>query len=159
MRSRDCGWHLAEWLERLTANTGRHAQYWVQSQHPQTQWNLRGGKWSSVEYSTIFVYICTWQWGKGRGSCLRNCRKSWNSHKQRPRRGRTLRQICSPKRKNATYHKITCKSRSYSVGLTVQNNASMYLWSLWVCEVECSNFDFFKKNLRTKNVVSCKNEF
>ncbi len=27
-------------------------QYWVRSQHPLTQWNLRGGRWSSVEYST-----------------------------------------------------------------------------------------------------------
>ncbi len=27
-------------------------QYWVRYQHPPTQWNLRGGRWSSVEYST-----------------------------------------------------------------------------------------------------------
>jgi hypothetical protein len=27
-------------------------QSWVRSQHPPTQWNLRGGKSSSVEYST-----------------------------------------------------------------------------------------------------------
>ncbi len=25
---------------------------WIRSQHPPTQWNLRGGRWSSVEYST-----------------------------------------------------------------------------------------------------------
>jgi hypothetical protein len=25
---------------------------WVRSQHPSAQWNLRGGRWSSVEYST-----------------------------------------------------------------------------------------------------------
>jgi hypothetical protein len=25
-------------------------QSWVRSQHPPTQWNLRGGRWSSVEY-------------------------------------------------------------------------------------------------------------
>ncbi len=24
---------------------------WVRSQHPSAQWNLRGGRWSSVEYS------------------------------------------------------------------------------------------------------------
>ncbi len=27
-------------------------QSWVRFQHPPTQWNLRGGRWSSVEYST-----------------------------------------------------------------------------------------------------------
>ncbi len=27
-------------------------QSWVRSQHPPTQWNLRGGRCSSVEYST-----------------------------------------------------------------------------------------------------------
>jgi hypothetical protein len=27
-------------------------QSWVRSQHPPTKWNLRGGRWSSVEYST-----------------------------------------------------------------------------------------------------------
>ncbi len=27
-------------------------QSWVRSQHPSAQWNLRGGRWSSVEYST-----------------------------------------------------------------------------------------------------------
>ncbi len=27
-------------------------QSWVRSQNPPTQWNLRGGRWSSVEYST-----------------------------------------------------------------------------------------------------------
>ncbi len=27
-------------------------QSWVQSQHPSAQWNLRGGRWSSAEYST-----------------------------------------------------------------------------------------------------------
>ncbi len=26
---------------------------WVRSQHPLTQWNLRGGRWSSVEYSKL----------------------------------------------------------------------------------------------------------
>jgi len=26
---------------------------WVQSQHPPTQWNLRGGRWSSVEQRTL----------------------------------------------------------------------------------------------------------
>jgi hypothetical protein len=25
---------------------------WVRSQHPSAQWNLRGGRWSSAEYST-----------------------------------------------------------------------------------------------------------
>ncbi len=25
---------------------------WVRSQHPSAQWNLRGGRWSRVEYST-----------------------------------------------------------------------------------------------------------
>ena len=27
-------------------------QFWFRSQHPPTQWNLRGGRWSSVEYNT-----------------------------------------------------------------------------------------------------------
>ncbi len=26
---------------------------WVRSRHPSAQWNLRGGRWSSVEYGTI----------------------------------------------------------------------------------------------------------
>ncbi len=29
---------------------------WVRSQHPSAQWNLRGGRWSTVEYSTNFRY-------------------------------------------------------------------------------------------------------
>ncbi len=28
-------------------------QSWVRSQHPSTQWNLRGGRWSSVELRTL----------------------------------------------------------------------------------------------------------
>ncbi len=41
---------LAEWLVRLAANAnGKLQQSWVQSQHPPTQWNLRGGRRSSVE--------------------------------------------------------------------------------------------------------------
>jgi hypothetical protein len=27
-------------------------QSWIRSQHPPTQWNLGGGRWSSAEYST-----------------------------------------------------------------------------------------------------------
>ena len=27
--------------------------FWVQIQHPPAQWNLRGGRWSTVEYCTI----------------------------------------------------------------------------------------------------------
>ncbi len=43
---------------------------WVRSQHPSAQWNLRGGRWSSAEYSTknkknspqkiYWCYLC-WQ--------------------------------------------------------------------------------------------------
>ncbi len=47
-----CGWDLAEWLERLTANAVSSQLSWVRSQLPPTQWNLRGGWWSSVEYRT-----------------------------------------------------------------------------------------------------------
>ncbi len=32
-------------------------QSWVRSQHPPTQWNLRGGRRSSVEYSTKVILI------------------------------------------------------------------------------------------------------
>ncbi len=41
---------ITEWLERLTANAV--VLSWVQPQHTSTQWNLRGGRWSSVEYRT-----------------------------------------------------------------------------------------------------------
>ncbi len=30
---------------------------WVRSQHPAAQWNLRGGRWSSVEYSRKKIKI------------------------------------------------------------------------------------------------------
>ncbi len=30
---------------------------WVQSQHPSTQWNLRGSRWNSAEYSTFPVTL------------------------------------------------------------------------------------------------------
>jgi hypothetical protein len=38
------------WLERLTANA-EVATVLGSIQHPPTQWNLRGGRLSSVEYS------------------------------------------------------------------------------------------------------------
>ncbi len=41
------GWDLAEWLERLTV-IANVATVLVQFQHPPTQWNLRGGRWSRV---------------------------------------------------------------------------------------------------------------
>ncbi len=43
---------LAEWLEHL------------KSHHPPAQWNLRGGRWSSVEYST-------WEKKYKKSSCLK----------------------------------------------------------------------------------------
>ncbi len=68
-----CGWDLAEYWMRsclVRMRSGRVRmrysrvfrtsslsvpklqQSWVQSQHPPTQWNLSGGKWSSVEQRT-----------------------------------------------------------------------------------------------------------
>ncbi len=39
--------------DRLSLNVCLWSQrFWVHSSHPPTQWNLRGGRWSSVEYST-----------------------------------------------------------------------------------------------------------
>ncbi len=49
-RKGECGCDLAQWLERLTRlPMPKSQQSWVRSQHPPTQWNLRGGRWSSVE--------------------------------------------------------------------------------------------------------------
>ncbi len=41
-------WDLDKWLECLTAMHQLQVS-WVRSQHPSAQWNLRGGRWSSVE--------------------------------------------------------------------------------------------------------------
>jgi hypothetical protein len=40
--------NLPDWLEHLP----KSQQSWVQSQHPPTQSNLRGGRYSNVEYGT-----------------------------------------------------------------------------------------------------------
>ena len=43
-----------EWLECLTIKL-KSQWSWVLSQHPPTQWNLRGGRWSSVKQSTFKI--------------------------------------------------------------------------------------------------------
>ncbi len=42
-----CGWDLAYWLESVWQPMPKSQLSWVRSQHPTTQWNLRGGRWSS----------------------------------------------------------------------------------------------------------------
>ncbi len=47
--------HLFTFKIVITKNKHAFTQLqrsWVRSQHPLTEWNLRGGWWSSVEYST-----------------------------------------------------------------------------------------------------------
>jgi hypothetical protein len=39
-------------LERMRSSLVVRAFDWVRSQHPSAHWNLRGGRCSSVEYST-----------------------------------------------------------------------------------------------------------
>ncbi len=46
------GWDLVEWLDRLTADA-KVATACLQSQHPPNTVDLRGGRWSSVEKSTL----------------------------------------------------------------------------------------------------------
>jgi hypothetical protein len=48
----DCEWDLAEWLERSDCQCRSRNSNGLDPMHPRTQWNLRGGKWRSVEYST-----------------------------------------------------------------------------------------------------------
>jgi hypothetical protein len=51
----NCGWDLSETQTRSTqvvrasdCQCQKSQHSWVQSQHPPAQWNLRGGRWSSV---------------------------------------------------------------------------------------------------------------
>ncbi len=63
-----CKWDLAEWFERLTANAQVATVLWVRSQHSPSQWNQRGGRWSTVEWNI-------WK-TKGRGGT--SCRRRVN---------------------------------------------------------------------------------
>ncbi len=47
-----CGWDLVVRASDCQCRSRNSPGTWVRSQHPPTQWNLRGGRWSSVEYST-----------------------------------------------------------------------------------------------------------
>jgi hypothetical protein len=53
-----CGWDLASRMRSSLVDRASDCQCislqrsWVRSQHPSAQWNLRGGRWSSVEYGT-----------------------------------------------------------------------------------------------------------
>jgi hypothetical protein len=63
----ECGWYLADLWMRFSRVWMRFcrvvrasdsqcpivATVLVRSQHPPTQWNLRGGRWNSVEYTTL----------------------------------------------------------------------------------------------------------
>jgi hypothetical protein len=49
------GWDLTELLERLHDSQCRNRKLsWVRTQHPPTQWNLRGGKSKNSKISSLF---------------------------------------------------------------------------------------------------------
>ncbi len=49
------GWDLAEWLERLPMPKSQQS-FWPRFQHPLTQWNLKGGRWSRWKNSLLIRY-------------------------------------------------------------------------------------------------------